>query len=73
MALLRFYLGYEAQAIIAMQVDPELMPAPVLESETLSLGFTSLLACDENRPRHTPIQVRLGTWNTPARSWLGMA
>ncbi len=43
MALLRFYLGYEAQAHLEMHVRPELMPAQVLNSDRVSLGYTTQL------------------------------
>lgn len=42
-ALLRFYLAHVAQAHLEMQVSPELMPAPVLNSNQVSLGYTSQL------------------------------
>ena len=69
MQLLRFYLGYEAQAIIAMHVPPELMPAPVLEPKAVNLGYTSLLPHDDTAtPSHNAtIRIQLGTWNKPAR------
>ncbi|QAU25403.1 type VI secretion system baseplate subunit TssG [Dyella sp. M7H15-1] len=66
--LLRFYLGYEAQAVIDMHVAPALMPAPVLEPNTVSLGYTTLLAHDDAPSRDTPIRVQLGAWNVPSRS-----
>jgi type VI secretion system protein ImpH len=67
MTLLRFYLGHEAQAIIEMHVHPDLMPAPVLEPNTTSLGYTTMLAQDEKPSRYAPIRVQLGTWNIPSR------
>lgn len=68
MHLLRFYLGYEAQAVVDMQVDPALMPAPVLDVTQTSLGYTSLLPPDDG-PDNTssPIHVHLATWNRPSR------
>ncbi|HET7329364.1 type VI secretion system baseplate subunit TssG [Dyella sp.] len=68
MHLLRFYLGYEAQAVIEMHVSPDLMPAPVLEPNTVSLGYTTLLARDDTSSHHAPIRVQLGAWNVPSRS-----
>lgn len=76
MALLRFYLGYEARARLEMHVDPELMPAQQLNSAQVSLGFTTQLpqsrACD-GAARVT--RVHLGEWtggserhNRPARA-----
>ena len=70
MALLRFYLGYAAHAHLEMQVRPALMPAPALNSDQVSLGYTTQLrrpAATEAEdagcamPRMT--RVRLGIWN----------
>ncbi|WER50126.1 type VI secretion system baseplate subunit TssG [Cupriavidus sp. WKF15] len=69
MALLRFYLGYTAHARLEMEVRPELMPAPALNSEQVSLGYTTQLkppaagadADGSGMPRMT--RVQLGTWN----------
>lgn len=44
MTLLRFYLGYEAQANLEMQVAPDLMPQPKLSADEVRLGFTTRLA-----------------------------
>lgn len=43
MTLLQFYLGYEAQVHLHMEVRPELMPAPTLNSSDLRLGYSSRL------------------------------
>jgi type VI secretion system protein ImpH len=67
MALMRFYLGYCAQATIEMHVRPDLMPSPVLEAKAVSLGYTTMLAMDDTPSRNTPIRVQLGTWNLPTR------
>lgn len=69
MQLLRFYLGYEAQAVITMHVSPELMPAPVLEPDTASLGYTTLLPRNDTAvsANNEPVRIRLGTWNQPQR------
>lgn len=69
MRLLRFYLGYEAQAVITMQVPPELMPAPVLEPNAVSLGYTTLLPRDDkpSASHDALIRIQLGTWNRPSR------
>ena len=69
MQLLRFYLGYDAQAIIAMHVPPELMPAPVLEPKAVNLGYTSLLpsGCAETRSPDALVRIPLGAWNRPSR------
>lgn len=75
MALLRFYLGYAANARLEMQVRPALMPAPTLNSDQVSLGFTAQLRhptaedaadvedVDGAMPRMT--RVQLGRWNGP--------
>jgi type VI secretion system protein ImpH len=64
MALLRFYLGYEANAHLEMHVSPELMPRADIASDQVRLGYTSQLA-QVNRPHETGAitRVRLGTWN----------
>lgn len=65
-ALLRFYLGYAAQACLEMQVDAALMPAPALNSDKVSLGYTTQLRRGAGSDRMT--RVQLGTWagNGPA-------
>ena len=68
MHLMRCYLDYEAKAIIDMHVPPDLMPAPVLESNTVSLGYTTLLAYDDTPSRDMTIRIQLGAWNVPSRS-----
>ncbi|MHA6884510.1 type VI secretion system baseplate subunit TssG [Ralstonia pseudosolanacearum] len=60
MALLRYYLGYEAQAKLDMEVKPALMPKPTLNSKQVSLGYTTLLTPPHDE--HAPIRVQLGTW-----------
>jgi type VI secretion system protein ImpH len=67
MTLLRFYLGYESQAVIEMHVHPDLMPSLKLEPNTASLGYTTMLAHDETSTYRVPICVGLGTWNIPSR------
>lgn len=67
MHLLRFYLGYEAQAAVDMLVDPALMPAPVLDAGHASLGYTSLLQGDGRCNAGTPILVNLASWPCPSR------
>ena len=64
MALLSFYLGYEANAHLEMHVAPELMPKAVLSSDQVSLGYTTQLAQAE-RPYATDAitRVQLGTWD----------
>ncbi|MEJ0003729.1 MAG: type VI secretion system baseplate subunit TssG [Pararobbsia sp.] len=63
MALLRFYLGYEAQAYLEMRVRPELMPAPVLSSERVRLGYTTQLPPPgTSEPRDAVTRVQLGIW-----------
>jgi len=65
-ALLRFYLGYEARAHLEMDVAPDLMPAQRLNSDEVSLGFTTRLprpdepgAADLSGP---VTRVQLGVW-----------
>jgi type VI secretion system protein ImpH len=64
MALLRFYLGYEANAQLEMHVSPDLMPRARLSSDQASLGYTTQLPQDE-RPYTTGAitRVQLGTWD----------
>lgn len=67
MALLRCYLGYEAQAVIDMLVHPDLMPAPMLEPDTVSLGYNLMLTNDDTSSANPLIRVQLGTWHVPSR------
>lgn len=63
MTLLRFYLGYEAQAILEMQVSPGLMPRQRLNADDVRLGFTTRLAGAANPRRNNGrTRVQLGTW-----------
>lgn len=71
MQLLRFYLGYEAQAVLDMHVRPDLMPSPVLDAQATRLGYTTMLppeAAPAGRSPHAPVKVQLGTWNRPSRN-----
>ena len=64
MALLRFYLGYEANAYLEMHAPTELMPRAELSSDQVSLGYTTQLSQDE--PRYSTgavTRVQLGTWD----------
>lgn len=70
MALLRFYLGYAAHAHLEMQVRPALMPAPALNSDQASLGYTTQLARraktdadDAGNAFKKITRVQLGIWN----------
>lgn len=70
MALLRFYLGYAAHAHLEMQVRPALMPVPALNSDQVSLGYTTQLGCpaktegnDAGSAIQQPTRVQLGIWN----------
>ncbi len=68
MALLRFYLGYEAEAHLEMHVRPELMPDPVLKPKQTSLGLTTQLF-DRSAPTDEPARttrVHLGRWDGAA-------
>ncbi|WP_246184169.1 type VI secretion system baseplate subunit TssG [Paraburkholderia bonniea] len=63
MALLRFYLGYEAQAQLDMSVSAALMPAQQLGSQQVRLGYTTQLK--PTPPGITPApstRVHLGAW-----------
>ncbi|PRY06567.1 type VI secretion system protein ImpH [Paraburkholderia sp. BL25I1N1] len=63
MALLRFYLGYEAQAQLEMHVSAPLMPTQQLNSDQVRLGYTTRLPQPAERDRATGLtRVRLGTW-----------
>jgi len=63
MALLRFYLGYEARAHLEMRVRPELMPAQQLNSAQVSLGYTTQLPRANAGARATAITiVQLAQW-----------
>jgi type VI secretion system protein ImpH len=63
MTLLRFYLGYEAQAHLDMQVSPELMPRQNLNADDVRLGFTTRLAGAGYPLRNGGrTRVQLGTW-----------
>ncbi|NKJ48381.1 type VI secretion protein [Burkholderia sp. SG-MS1] len=63
MALLRFYLGYEARAHLVMHVSPDLMPAQQLNSAHVSLGFTTQLpASRTGAAAATVTRVQLGDW-----------
>lgn len=67
MALLRFYLGYAAQAHLVMHVRRSLMPAPALNSDKVSLGYTTQLgqsAPPEAADPDDPVtRVQLGIWS----------
>ncbi len=64
-ALLRFYLGYESEALLEMQVHPDLMPEPLLMPGQANLGLTTQLGspprAQHGRPRVTWVQ--LGRWS----------
>jgi type VI secretion system protein ImpH len=64
MALLRFYLGYEANAHLEMHVSPDLMPRADIASDQVCLGYTSQLQ-QVKRPYETGAitRVQLGTWD----------
>lgn len=63
MALLRFYLGYEAKAHLEMHVSVELMPAQQLNSDQVRLGYTTQLPqpCGHD-PAAALTRVQLGEW-----------
>ncbi len=63
-ALLRFYLGYESEALLEMQVRPDLMPEPLLAFGHAKLGLTTQLGSPSpghGGPRATWVQ--LGRWS----------
>ncbi len=64
-ALLRFYLGYESEALLEMRVPPDLMPEPLLASGQAKLGLTTQLGSpprgQSGRPCVTSVQ--LGRWH----------
>ena len=63
MALLRFYLGYEARAHLEMHVSAELMPAQQLNSDQVSLGYTTQLAQPRRHDSVAAVtRVQLGEW-----------
>ena len=65
-ALLRFYLGYAAHAHLEMHVRPALMPAPALNSDQVSLGYTTQLRrhseADAPGASDAVTRVQLGNW-----------
>ncbi|WP_414451880.1 type VI secretion system baseplate subunit TssG [Burkholderia sp. 22PA0099] len=63
MALLRFYLGYESEALLEMLVAPELMPAPLLAAGQANLGLTTQLAAPATTGNRQPTRVQLGGWD----------
>jgi type VI secretion system protein ImpH len=62
MALLRFYLGYEAQAQLEMHVGPDLMPEPELGSNEICLGYSTQLPLGTPGRSVPAARVRLGVW-----------
>ncbi|HEY1610711.1 MAG TPA: type VI secretion system baseplate subunit TssG [Paraburkholderia sp.] len=70
MALLRFYVGYESEAHLEMQVRRELMPEPVLSPRQTNLGFTAQLATPAASAdgAASVTRVQLGRWNGPGEA-----
>jgi type VI secretion system protein ImpH len=63
MTLLRFYLGYEAQAHLEMHVGAALMPAQLLNSDQVRLGYTTRLPQPAERDLAAGLtRVQLGRW-----------
>jgi type VI secretion system protein ImpH len=62
MTLLRFYLGYEVEAYLEMHVAPDLMPAPVLNSNQATLGYTTQLPPPRTSDLTTITRVQLAVW-----------
>jgi len=64
MALLRLYLGFTAQAHLEMQVAPDLMPAQMLNSDQVSLGYTTQLPAPHTQcTTGLYTRVQLGRWS----------
>ena len=64
MALLRFYLGFAANAHLEMRVAPELMPAQMLNSDQVSLGYTTQLPSPHTQDATGLFtRVQLGRWS----------
>jgi type VI secretion system protein ImpH len=66
MTLLRFYLGYESEADLEMQVRADLMPKPTLDPRQTNLGFTAQLtasAQDSSAALTRITRVQLGRWS----------
>ena len=63
-ALLRFYLGFEANAHLELHVAPELMPAQTLNSDQVSLGYTTQLPLPRTQGATGLLtRVQLGSWS----------
>jgi type VI secretion system protein ImpH len=63
-ALLRFYLGFAAHALLEMQVAPDLMPEQMLNSDQVSLGYTTQLPSPHAQGSTClPTRVQLGRWS----------
>jgi type VI secretion system protein ImpH len=63
-ALLRFYLGFTALAHLEMHVSPDLMPAQMLNSDQVSLGYTTQLPSPHTQGSTClPTRVQLGHWS----------
>lgn len=64
LALLRLYLGFSACAHLEMHVAPQMMPAQLMNSDQVSLGYTTQLPSlhmqDATAP---PTRVQLGRWS----------
>jgi len=62
--LLRLYLGFSACAHLEMYVAPELMPAQMLNSDQVSLGYTTQLPSPRARGEAGLLtRVQLGRWS----------
>ena len=72
MQLLQFYVGCQSQAALELRVRRALIPMPVLESQHLRLGYTTLLAPNAHDSDPAPIRIQLGMWNKPL-PWLSPA
>jgi hypothetical protein len=67
MELLRFYLGYEAHVHLEMHVRRSLMPPPALNSQEVSLGFTTQFRSPESELGTRPTKASPGcNWDPGA-------
>jgi type VI secretion system protein ImpH len=63
LALLRLYLGFSASAHLEMHVAPQLMPAQMMNSDQVSLGYTTQLPSLHMQDPAPLTRVQLGRWS----------
>lgn len=67
MTLPRFYLGYEARAHVQLEVDPSLLPDPLLGGGLGQLGYsTRLPAKPGGRSMQDLVRIQLGAYDAAA-------